>query len=603
VLSIASVVGREFRLDVLHQVAALPVETIEGALEEAAAVAVVEQRTGVGGQLSFRFTHAFFRQTLYEELFAARRIRLHQQVARALEAVYGRRVEEHAAELAEHYANSSDPADLRKAVAYGEMAARRSMSVFAYGEAVRQYENAFKAQEVLDPDDAARRCDLLLAQCEAMLPAEEPARVARGPAEQAFELAEALGDNTRAAKAAVLALESIDRSAQLASARGGPAGQTWAERADEYAADGTRERILADAYIGVSRLQVTGPVSAHPHLRRAAEAALTTSDQGAFYKAAGLTLRQLLSVRDRDFVQTVADAVMSRPRQGAPSGDLGICLTYLGAALLERGDRSAAERAWAEMNELAERTRDAGQQVNAQSAGTLLARLDGRLEEAVSIADSHSARAEELGVIPFTGLTGTHALVFLGREQEVLASKRVMDPRGRPNWATAAWCLAQFNHHDEARQLRERFGDLSAESDETASTLLALLMESAVQDGDVEFVQAVSPRVAGMTRFACAGTTLISWPRILGAGAALLGEPERARALYEQAFESSGRLRNRPELALTHLQLAELLLENGDGTDREEALHHLDFAIAEFREMKMQPSLERALRHKDVLKA
>ncbi|HTE85126.1 MAG TPA: hypothetical protein VK821_10365 [Dehalococcoidia bacterium] len=30
---------------------------------------------------------------------------------------------------------------------------------------------------------------------------------------------------------------------------------------------------------------------------------------------------------------------------------------------------------------------------------------------------------------------------------------------------------------------------------------------------------------------------------------------------------------------------------------------HLDFAIAEFREMKMQPSLERALRHKDVLKA
>jgi len=36
---------------------------------------------------------------------------------------------------------------------------------------------------------------------------------------------------------------------------------------------------------------------------------------------------------------------------------------------------------------------------------------------------------------------------------------------------------------------------------------------------------------------------------------------------------------------------------------RTEAMEHLDFAIAEFREMKMQPSLERALRHKDVLKA
>jgi hypothetical protein len=33
------------------------------------------------------------------------------------------------------------------------------------------------------------------------------------------------------------------------------------------------------------------------------------------------------------------------------------------------------------------------------------------------------------------------------------------------------------------------------------------------------------------------------------------------------------------------------------------AIEHLDFVIGEFREMKMQPSLERALRHKDVLKA
>jgi hypothetical protein len=30
---------------------------------------------------------------------------------------------------------------------------------------------------------------------------------------------------------------------------------------------------------------------------------------------------------------------------------------------------------------------------------------------------------------------------------------------------------------------------------------------------------------------------------------------------------------------------------------------HPDFAIAEFRDMRMQPALERALRHKEVLKA
>ncbi len=32
--------------------------------------------------------------------------------------------------------------------------------------------------------------------------------------------------------------------------------------------------------------------------------------------------------------------------------------------------------------------------------------------------------------------------------------------------------------------------------------------------------------------------------------------------------------------------------------EKKDALEHLDFAIKEFREMKMQPSLERALRHK-----
>ncbi len=57
-----------------------------------------------------------------------------------------------------------------------------------------------------------------------------------------------------------------------------------------------------------------------------------------------------------------------------------------------------------------------------------------------------------------------------------------------------------------------------------------------------------------------------------------------------------------PWLALSRLQLAELLLEHYP-SERKEALEHLDFAIKEFREMKMQPSLERALRHKDILKA
>ena len=61
-------------------------------------------------------------------------------------------------------------------------------------------------------------------------------------------------------------------------------------------------------------------------------------------------------------------------------------------------------------------------------------------------------------------------------------------------------------------------------------------------------------------------------------------------------------MRFRPELALTHLNFAELLLDHYP-KEKAEPLEHLDISIKEFREMKMQPSLERALRRKDILKA
>jgi DNA-binding NarL/FixJ family response regulator len=65
-----------------------------------------------------------------------------------------------------------------------------------------------------------------------------------------------------------------------------------------------------------------------------------------------------------------------------------------------------------------------------------------------------------------------------------------------------------------------------------------------------------------------------------------------ARVHYLQALEIAGKIRFRPELALTHLRLAELLLEEGDDV---EALEHLNLALPELRDMKMQPALEHGL--------
>lgn len=61
-------------------------------------------------------------------------------------------------------------------------------------------------------------------------------------------------------------------------------------------------------------------------------------------------------------------------------------------------------------------------------------------------------------------------------------------------------------------------------------------------------------------------------------------------------------MRFRPEIALTHLGLAELLLGHHPGR-RAEAIEQLDFAIGEFRAMKMAPRLERALGRKGMVGA
>jgi hypothetical protein len=81
-----------------------------------------------------------------------------------------------------------------------------------------------------------------------------------------------------------------------------------------------------------------------------------------------------------------------------------------------------------------------------------------------------------------------------------------------------------------------------------------------------------------------------------------LNRPAEAREYYASALEYCAKLGFRPEIALIHLDLAELLLDHYPDA-RDAAIEHLDFAIAELRNMKMQPALERALRHRGLLKA
>jgi hypothetical protein len=86
------------------------------------------------------------------------------------------------------------------------MAAQRAISVYAYGEAVRLLEQALKVQRVLNPDDKAKLCDLLITQGEYLITAGEPQRAFTMELQEAYSLAEAGGDRDSAARASSLAM-------------------------------------------------------------------------------------------------------------------------------------------------------------------------------------------------------------------------------------------------------------------------------------------------------------------------------------------------------------------------------------------------------------
>ena len=236
-------------MDTLKNVSDIGEEIFVNSLKEAVQLSILEEHSQVGS-IRYRFTHAFFRQTLYEELIAPQRLQLHQQVARSLETQYEKRLEEHAAELAEHFSQSTDPTDLKKAVEYGELAAKKSMDVYAYGEAIRLLEQTLKVQKVLDPDDKEKYCDLLLTLGDTLSLGGEPRRAYEIILPEAFSLAVAIDDRTRASRTCKLAIDAL-LNYQAGVALATPEAAEWAERADYYADPDTIDRAWADMCLGL----------------------------------------------------------------------------------------------------------------------------------------------------------------------------------------------------------------------------------------------------------------------------------------------------------------------------------------------------------------
>jgi DNA-binding CsgD family transcriptional regulator len=475
-----------------------------------------------------------------------------------------------------------------------------------YGEAARFLQQALEAQQLLDPDDWMKRCDLLLALGNALLPTDDARRVQESVAAEAFTLAEAHADSQRAARAAIQALEACTWTSASSSD-----WVEWLARANRHAAPGTVERVYADLYEGHwCMLSERPPAEAFVHFRHALERARELGDDAAFAAAAGHGLTYLQALTDLELIEGIARELTGRSVSGARTGHVAHGLLMAGRVLLSGGDRDGAETAWQQLARLADDRHDPMATMWATAARGLHAILEGQLAEALrhmhAVENAYRVMQAGFGRVPRLtesaigiSLVSSDALrvrLYLGQVTEAILPELGGAGPFRQAGLIAArtLTLAALGRCAEAAATRLRLGDIIGEWRQRGLQILVMILEASVLCGDRDMAEALVSRLAPLASRVHGNYPVVSYGRLLGEAAAMLGQPERARDFYSQAMSICERIRFRPELALIQLDLAELVYSHFPD-EQSEALVHLRIAAEELRAMSMQPGLERAL--------
>lgn len=163
ILDIASIIGREFAINVLEVASGTPREALTELLDQAASLELIYEVRGAAGRYSFR--HALIREALYGALSVAKRRHLHHVVAEAIRSLSAS--SEPYAEIAFHYYQSASAGDVGptgdadSAIEYSRQAARVAEKQLAYEEAANHLSNALDALALKRAGDDSLLAELL----------------------------------------------------------------------------------------------------------------------------------------------------------------------------------------------------------------------------------------------------------------------------------------------------------------------------------------------------------------------------------------------------------------------------------------------------------
>jgi tetratricopeptide (TPR) repeat protein len=164
-LTLASLIGQEFEVEVLARLVAKPARELVDVIDEATRARAVTAIPGVAGRL--RFAHALIRDSLYDAIPASARLTLHRRAGEVLEALYGIDREAHLAELVHHFFLAIPEADPERAVEYARRAGHVAVARLAFEEAARLFGIALEALKLTRQPDDDLRCELLLGKGDA----------------------------------------------------------------------------------------------------------------------------------------------------------------------------------------------------------------------------------------------------------------------------------------------------------------------------------------------------------------------------------------------------------------------------------------------------
>jgi DNA-binding SARP family transcriptional activator/tetratricopeptide (TPR) repeat protein len=589
-LTLASVLGREFEIDALRHLSGYSDETLYDALDEAMSERIIGDVPGDTARL--RFEHVLIRDTLYDELTPVRRMQQHREAGAVLERIHASHLDPHLAEIALHLV-AAGPESTGRAVEFARLAADLAATSLAFEEAVRLYELAL----TLAVDDVSR-CDLLLALGDAL------ARAGDTPASK-----------RRFAEAAQLA-EKRGLAEQLAHAALGYGGRiVWEVSRDDDRLIPLLERALEalppeDGPLRVRLLaRLAGPLrdARFPAERRHAIAdealamARRLEDPPTLaYALAGYLPAHMSPARTHRLIALGTELI----NLAIDTGELERAVEgYLCRAcpLLELGEIDRATEDVVALARLAEELRQPSQLLYAANLRAHLALLAGKFQEAEQLIEE----AIELGdrAQSWNARIAYRMQLYLlrkaqGRLEELVniyeGHRGAFDYRTYPIFDCI---LARFyddlGRHDEARarfeELAENdFGGVPVDEEWLAS--MCLLAEAAASLGDLrrsrvlyELLRPYEDRVGTSYPEINLGS-VARYLGLLSATEARWGEAERH---FTDALHVNRRIGARPWLGHTQEDYARMLFARGEGPDAEKAGQLLDDARTTYRALGM----------------